>query len=243
MRTEGKRPTRPAPCYAGSAWSRSTQDSCLVPLRTAMVQDTGEYLLGSSAVTVAFMESTGAASTEDWNSESIANVKAKIEEALLWWQDTLANKSSVHRISFTTDYQYADNPVPTTVEPIAEKNNVYTTWVNDFLDHVAANTSDGISADLRKFNDSQRQQHGTDWGFTIFVVNDENDLDGMFAEGGHFAEHLHSRADATWLSPLVARPRRLHMNLAICSGPETNTPEVDLYRSTRILRRPKHECL
>lgn len=152
----------------------------------AMVQDTGEYLLGSSAVTVAFMESTGAASTEDWNSESIANVKAKIEEALLWWQDTLANKSSVHRISFTTDYQYADNPVPTTVEPIAEKSNVYTTWVNDFLDHVAANTSDGISADLRKFNDSQRQQHGTDWGFTIFVVNDENDLDGMFAEGGSF---------------------------------------------------------
>ena len=41
-------------------------------------------------------------------------------------------------------------------------------------------------------------------GLHDVVVNDENDLDGMFAEEVHFAEHLHSRADATWLSPLVA---------------------------------------
>lgn len=152
----------------------------------AMVQDTGEYLLGSSAVTVVLMESTGVDSTEDWDAAGIAAVKAKVEEALVWWQDTIANVSPVHRLAFSTDYQYADNPVETTVEPIAEKSNVYTTWVNHFLNHADANTSDGISADIRKFNHAQLQQHGTDWGFTIFVVNDANDADGMFAEGGSF---------------------------------------------------------
>jgi len=151
-----------------------------------MVQDTGEYLLGSSAVTVVLMESVGAASTEDWNGDGVAGVKAKIDEALQWWQDTIETQSSVHRLSFVTDYQYADTPVSTTVEPISEKSNVYTTWVNHFLDHIDANTSDGISADVRKFNHDQRLLHGTDWGFTIFVVNDENDADGMFAEGGSF---------------------------------------------------------
>ena len=152
----------------------------------AMIQDTGEYLLGSTVATVVLMESTGTASTEDWTADGIAAVKAKIDESLQWWQHTIMGQSAVHRLSFTTDYYYADNPVETTVEPIAEKSNVYTTWVNHFLDQAGVNTSDGISADVRKFNHSQRVQHNTDWGFTIFVVNDENDADGMFAEGGSF---------------------------------------------------------
>ena len=152
----------------------------------AMTQDTGEYLLGSTAVTVVLMESAGAASTEDWDVDGIAAVKAKIDESLQWWQDTIETQSSVHRLSFTTDYQYSDSPIETSLEPIAEKSNAYTTWVNHFLDDIGANTSDGISADVRKFNHTQRVQHGTDWAFTIFVVNDENDSDGMFAEGGSF---------------------------------------------------------
>ena len=152
----------------------------------AMQQDTGGFLLGDVATTVVLLESTGAASSEDWTADSIAAVKAKVEEALTWWQDTLANQQSVHSVEFLTDYQYTDNPVSTALEPIAERSNLYTTWVNDFLDVAGANTFDGISADMRKFNDAQRREHETNWGFTIFVVNDENDADGMFADGGSF---------------------------------------------------------
>jgi hypothetical protein len=156
-----------------------------VPLG-AMQQDTGEFLLGDVTATVVLLESTGAASSEDWNAGSIAAVKSKVEEALTWWQDTLAAQQSVHSVQFHTDYQYADNPVSTALEPIAERSNLYTTWVNDFLDEAGANTFDGISDDMRKFNDAQRLEHDTNWGFTIFVVNDENDADGMFLEGGSF---------------------------------------------------------
>jgi hypothetical protein len=156
-----------------------------VPLG-AMQQDTGEFLLGDVTTTVVLLESTGAASSEDWTADSIAAVKANVEEALTWWQDTLAAQQSVHSVQFHTDYQYTDNPVSTALEPITERSNLYTTWVNDFLDEAGANTFDGISDDMRKFNDAQRIAHGTNWGFTIFVVNDENDSDGMFAEGGSF---------------------------------------------------------
>ena len=152
----------------------------------AMQQDTGGFLLGDVTTTVVLLESTGGASSEDWTVDSIAAVKANVEEALTWWQDTLAAQQSVHSIQFQTDYQFADNPVATAIEPIAERSNLYTTWVNDFLDEAGANTFDGISDDMRKFNAAQRIEHGTNWGFTIFVVNDENDADGMFAEGGSF---------------------------------------------------------
>lgn len=152
----------------------------------AMQQDTGGFLLGDVTATVVLLESTGAASSEDWDVDSIAAVKAKVEEALVWWQDTLAAQQSVHSLQFHTDYIYADTPVSTSVEPITERSNLYTTWVNDFLDEAESNTFDGISADMRKFNDAQRNANGTNWGFTIFVVNDENDADGMFAEGGSF---------------------------------------------------------
>ena len=102
-------------------------------------------------------------------------MKNKIDEALAWWDNTLNEQSSVHRISFTTDYQYADSPVPTSVEPIAEKSNVYTTWANEFLDVANANTSEGISADVRKFNHSQRVLHEGQTGTYHAWVNDAND--------------------------------------------------------------------
>jgi len=177
---------------AGSAARRLTLESLEsrivlsgVPFG-AMQQDTGGFLLGDVTTTVVLLESTGAASSEDWTVDSIAAVKANVEEALTWWQDTLADQQSVHSVQFLTDYQYTDNPVATALEPIAERSNLYTTWVNDFLDEAGANTFDGISADMRKYNDAQRREHETNWGFTIFVVNDENDADGMFADGGSF---------------------------------------------------------
>jgi hypothetical protein len=152
----------------------------------AMPQDTGEYMLGDVAVSLVLMESTGAESSEDWTSDSIDAVKTKIRQALDWWEDTLAARNTVHTLQFQIDEQYADNPVPTGIEPIAHISNDYTIWVNDFLDHVNGNSLEDISTDMRLFNHQQRTASDGDWGFTIFVVNDENDSDGLFASGGSF---------------------------------------------------------
>ena len=50
----------------------------------AFEEDTGEFMLGRVAVTPVFLESTGAASTENWTQAHIAEVLAKIEEGMQW---------------------------------------------------------------------------------------------------------------------------------------------------------------
>jgi len=152
----------------------------------ALPTDTAEYMLGDVRVSLVLMESTGSESSEDWTSSDIDAVKIKVRESLDWWEDLLAAQSSVHSVRFHLDFQYADNPVPTDVEPIARVSNDYPLWVSDFLAHAEADGTSDISTAMRLFNNSQRQLNGDDWGFTIFIVNDEQDADGMFAAGGSF---------------------------------------------------------
>ncbi len=167
--------------------------------------DTAEYLLGDVGVTLVLMESQGSASSEDWTTESIEAVKVKVAEGLQWWEDTLANQSTVHSLNFVFDTSYADNPVPTSVEPIARTSNTYVTWVNEFLTYVEANTGETISTDIRHFNDGQREALSTHWAFTIFVVNDENDEDGQFAAGGSFSRAFAFPGGQFYVSP-AGRP-------------------------------------
>lgn len=147
--------------------------------------DTGEFMLGDVTVSVVFFESngTGANNTENWNETHRTEVKQRIEEAMQWWEDTLALQSSVHELNFDIDYTYADNPVPIGVEPISQTATSFDTWAGTFLDYVGAARSDEIDNDVRRFNNQQRIDHNTNWAFTIFVINAENDSDGLFAPG------------------------------------------------------------
>src|SRR5439155_5154437 len=61
-------------------------------------------------------------------------------------------------------------------------------WIFDFLNQVHFNAADDFSTDIRAFNDYTRQQAGTDWAFTMFVVNNDNDPDKLFGIGGSFTQ-------------------------------------------------------
>ncbi|WP_158264781.1 dockerin type I domain-containing protein [Blastopirellula marina] len=147
--------------------------------------DTGEFMLGDVSVSVVFFESngTGANNTEDWTDAYRDEVKAKINDAMQWWKDTLALQSSVHELNFDIDYTYADNPVPIGIEPISYAATELETWVGTFLDYVGAARTDEIDNDVRRYNHEQRVAHDTNWAFTIFVINAQNDSDGLFAPG------------------------------------------------------------
>lgn len=125
----------------------------------------------------------------------IEEVKDNVKEGLTWWQDTLANFGSwqdtpsptpVHSLNFIYDFQYAHNPIDTGYEPISRRSNDYVYWAEDFLQEVGYDTFNSLDVDIRAFNDSQRTKYDADWAFTIFVVNDHNDMDGRFAAGGSF---------------------------------------------------------
>jgi len=75
--------------------------------------ETSEYMIGSVAVGVIFLESNGSTdtSTEDWTTTEENNVKSEIQAALNWW----ASQNTNAGISFVYDWQYS---VPTSYEPI-----------------------------------------------------------------------------------------------------------------------------
>lgn len=144
----------------------------------AMPDDTGEFMLGDVYVTVVLMES--ADPTENWTPTAIAEVKSRVEEGLQWWTSALAQITDRHTLNFQTDYAYADQPVPTTYNPMEHPSTAAADWIYDFLAQVGFERPPGVNrdwnlvgSDVRAFNHAQRERYGTDWAFTIFVVNDQ----------------------------------------------------------------------
>ncbi|MBN83737.1 MAG: hypothetical protein CMJ70_26740 [Planctomycetaceae bacterium] len=197
----------------------------------AMPQDLAEYLLGSTVVTAVFFESDGSLdeSTEDWTPTLIAETKTKIQNALDWWSDTfqrhqvcdalelsgsgcqalsnaeidsLANEHARHEIDFVVDWTYADNPFPTAFEPINRISDDYIYWGTQFLQEVGYSGSTlGFGEDLVDFNHQQRLAAETDWAFTLFVANSDQDAEDTWAEGGSF-----TRAFAFPQEKLIVQP-------------------------------------
>ena len=154
----------------------------------ATADDTGEFMLGRIAVTPVLLESNGQidANTENWTDIQKTTVLANIQTGLNWWTDLLRTKSSVHTLEFVIDRTYFDSPTPTPYEPISQRSNGYVDWVSQFLTDTGFSQSGQLETNVRAFNHSQRMKLGTDWSFTIFVVNSQNDSDGSFASGGSF---------------------------------------------------------
>jgi hypothetical protein len=164
----------------------------------AMPDDTGEFMLGDVAVNVVLLESASGkapfdASTENWTPASIAAIKQKVQDGVNWWKDSLDAMPNVRDglLNFTYDWTYADNPVQTGYEPISRISNDFALWIYDFLNQAGFNQTGNYSSDIRAFNNYERLQKGTDWAFTIFVVNNAHEVatgqDGLFAPGGSFS--------------------------------------------------------
>jgi len=169
----------------------------------AAPDDTAEFMLGDVLVTVVLMESHGATTsinpnTEDWTVNAIEEVQRKVVEGLGWWEETLAvtHPDAPHALNFQYDWTYAGgkfqdaNPedvVLTTYEPIANESDKFEDWIYDFLGSVGYNATGVFGSDIRAFNHAQRQTHNTEWAFTIFAVNDENDPEYTPEAGGTFS--------------------------------------------------------
>lgn len=151
--------------------------------------DTGEFMLGRIAVTPVLLESNGTIDPNqyDWSASQIQDVLNNLDTGLQWWNSLLQTKSTVHDLDWVIDDRFAVNPVATGYEPISRVSNDFRFWVREFLTGQGYNSAGSIDGDMRLFNDAQRQRLGTDWSFTIFVVNSHFDPDGNFASGGSFS--------------------------------------------------------
>ncbi|MBW3597526.1 MAG: hypothetical protein KY475_09660 [Planctomycetes bacterium] len=173
----------------------------------ATTQDTAEFLLGDVHVNIVFLESNGQidASTEDWTPQKIGEIKQKVVEGITWWEDALATLGSVHELNFHFDFTFADSPFQTAYEPISRVSQDFPLWVNELLDHVGfgdLGAGDvGITRGIRAFNHAERVESNSNWGFTLFVVDSENDADGRFASGSDFSQAFAFAGGLFYISP------------------------------------------
>lgn len=154
----------------------------------ATVSDTGEFLLGSVGVVPIFFESDGTIDPEsqDWDSAEIDATLDKITEGVNWWSRMLDTLDTVHSLEFVVDDTFARDPVATPYEPIDRISNDFTRYAGGFLEDQGYGDAGSFENAVHRFNHDQRLRLGTDWAFSIFVV-DASDGTNEFAPGGSFS--------------------------------------------------------
>ena len=139
--------------------------------------DTSEYLVGSVAVGVFFLESNGTIDedTEMWTEEEEAKVTSEIQNALNWlqYQDYKAH------LTFVYEWHYS---VPVGYEPITRPHTDDDLWEQQAMFYLGYTNPHYLVNEYTFVNDL-RLKYDTDWAFIIFVVDSSEDEDNSFADG------------------------------------------------------------
>jgi parallel beta-helix repeat protein len=133
--------------------------------------ETSEYLIGSVAIGVIFVESNGTVDTdtENWTETQEKTVITQLEKDSNWWVSL--NPSA--RLSFQMEVHYR---VPTSYEPISRAMGDCGLWMTETIEYL------GCRSVLDYANDLRNRLH-TNWVFIMFIVNNFNDADHLFADG------------------------------------------------------------
>ena len=139
----------------------------------ATEMDTAEFMLGSVAVTPVLFESNGAIdpNTQDWSQAEIDQLLANVSEGVNWWSETLDRLDTVHTLEFEINDTFAQNPVTTPYELIDRNSEGYELAAADWMDSLGYPGSTSLQDAVIQFNHDTRVERGTDWAFTIFVID------------------------------------------------------------------------
>jgi len=150
-------------------------------------QDTSEYMMGSIAVGIILPESTGPAYS--WSDFEVLQTIEGIRGAMDWWKSQNPNAN----LSFAFDTHIR---IPTTYEPIQMPEWEDFIWIDEVMSHL--NYTFGSAWDkVAQYNNDIRNRLDTDWAFTIFVCDsDENVNMGNFADSGY----AHAFLGGPWIT-------------------------------------------
>lgn len=166
-------------------------------------RETAAFAAGKVAVAVVFVESDGSVdrSTENWSrpdpapdfaGDRRANVLAKVQAALTWWNYRSPDASL--EASFPTAGQYgAPRTVTTRFEPISRPVSQFSKdyrlsdagwrWQTMGKLGYAHDPTDDSPLPERAYADKVRRKTGADWAFVLYVVDSLRDSDGKFRDG------------------------------------------------------------
>jgi len=141
--------------------------------------DTSEYMLGSVTILMIFPESNGAIdpNTKTWTQSDIDAAVSEIIQGVNWWRD----REPRAQLSFTFAY-YSPSQTYTGYEPISRPHTDESLWITQIMNGLGFTSYSFYRDKVRDANNNVRSYYGTDWAYTIFVVNSKNDPDGEFAD-------------------------------------------------------------
>jgi hypothetical protein len=139
--------------------------------------ETSEYMIGSCAVGVIFLESTGTGADpnlENWQPVEELNVQQEIAYSLTQWWET---QNADANVDFIIDW---NTGIPTQYEPIIHASgitdNTYEQlWVSEAMSYLGYTNGDWMQR-TRSYINALRQNKGTDWAFAVFVIDSSNDM-------------------------------------------------------------------
>lgn len=155
--------------------------------------DQTEYFLGDPnrtwnlVVSILRPESRGGSgdesSTEDWTGLKAAEAVTHVTLAVDWWVDQFPPD-----VEMSIRY-HTPSPVSLKIsaEPINHPPSDESSWITQTINAASLGQTDcgTLLTDhwgkVYCHNDRFRTRFNTDWAFTVFVVNSENDSDGLFA--------------------------------------------------------------
>jgi len=165
------------------------------------VRETAAFAAGRVAVAVVFVESDGSVdpSTENWSrldpnnpGDRRANVLAKVQAALAWWNDRSPDGSLEAFLPAAGQYG-APRTVTTRFEPISRPVGQFAKdyrlsdagWRWQIMTKLgyAHDRSDDSPFPERAYADQVRRRTGADWAFVLYVVDSLRDRDGAFRDG------------------------------------------------------------
>ncbi len=143
--------------------------------------ETSEYMMGSVAVAVVFVESDGSfeKKSEKWDDYSKEDMFFQIRKGLDWWTE-----QGGYRASLSWTYEFLD--VNTKYEPITHSYSDADVWINDVADKLGYGEGDAYRI-CNEFANDLRNKYKTNWAFVIFAVPADNDDDGNWKETGSVA--------------------------------------------------------
>ena len=164
--------------------------------------DLSEYMIGTVALGVIFLESDGSIdpSTEDWTQQEkdAALGGLGIGGGYLLWGNWY---QSLNYFPSPLMFYWDVNTVEISYEPIIHPSaNTVDTWeklyVAEAMGKLGYTTGDWMQR-VRDYNNYIRDTiettpgyYGTDWAYTVFLVDNSNDADGLFSDGYHAYAYL-----------------------------------------------------
>jgi len=164
--------------------------------------DLSEYMVGTLAIGIIFLESDGSIdpNTENWVQQEKNDALAGMGLAggYLQWYNWFQNENMYFHSMMT----YTEvNTVNISYEPIIHPSAITDdSWeklyVAEAMDELGYSSGDWMKR-VRDYSNYLRDNietlpgvYGTDWAFTVFLVDNSNDADGLFSDGYHAYAYL-----------------------------------------------------